>query len=123
MDRGDAAEVGEGGFGGDPVGVVAGGDEQQGGGVHADAGQAQQARGGGLDELSELIVEAGTVGVDVEHSAPEGVHGQLGGVHDAVAGGVRTEPGGGRGERSDGDVRGSVPAAHQERRSRDDGAG
>jgi hypothetical protein len=100
MDRGDAAEVREGGFGGETVGVVAGGDEQQGGGMDADAGQAQQARGGGLDQLSELIVEAGTVGVDVEDSAAAGGHGQLGGVHDGVAGGVRTQPGGRRGERS-----------------------
>ena len=45
MDRGDAAEVREGGFGGDPVGVVAGGDEQQGGGMDADAGQAPAGSG------------------------------------------------------------------------------
>ena len=36
VDRGDPAEVSEGGLGGDPFGVVAGGDEQQGGGVDAD---------------------------------------------------------------------------------------
>ena len=44
LDRGDAAEVGEGGFGGDPLGVVADGDEQQGGRVGTDTVQGEQVR-------------------------------------------------------------------------------
>ena len=45
VDRGDAAEVGEGGLGGDPLGVVAGGDEQQGGGVDADTVEVERGSG------------------------------------------------------------------------------
>ena len=72
VDRGDPAEVGEGGLGGDPFGVVAGGDEQQGGGADADTVQVEQARGGRLDEVGELTVEAGAIGVDVDDTATEG---------------------------------------------------
>ena len=104
VDRGDPAEVGEGGLGGDPLGVVAGGDEQQGGGVGADTVEGEQARRGRADEVGELVVEAGAVGVDVEHPAAEGLHGQLGGVHDGVAVGVRAQRGGGLGEGADGDA-------------------
>ena len=50
VDRGDPAEVGEGGFGGDPLGVVTGGDEQQRGGVDADTVEGEEARRGGPDE-------------------------------------------------------------------------
>ena len=77
--------------------------------MDANARQAEQARGGGLHELSELIVEACTVGVDVEHSAAEGRHGQLRGVHDGVTSGVRTQPGGRRGERSHGETTEAFP--------------
>ena len=85
MDRGDAAEVSEGGFGGDPFGVVAGGDEQERGGVNADAVEVEQARCGRLDEVGELAVKAGAVGVDVQHAATEVSHRQLGGIHHRVA--------------------------------------
>ena len=98
---GDPAEVGEGGFGGDPLGVVAGGDEQQGGGVGAHTVQGEEARRGGFDQGGELVIEAGAVGVDVEHPAAEGLHGELGGVHDRVTEGVGAERGGGLSERPD----------------------
>jgi len=88
VDRGDPAEVGEGGLGADPVGVVAGGDEQQGGGVGADTLQGQQARGGRCDEPVELAIQAGAVGVDVDDASSEGLHGQLGGIHHDVTVGV-----------------------------------
>ena len=81
VDRGDPAEVREGGLGADPLGVVAGGDEQQGGGVDADTMQAEQTRRRRFDEASEFAVEAGAVGVDVEHAVTKGLHGQLGGIH------------------------------------------
>ena len=58
VDRGDAAQVSPGGFGSDPVGVVPGGDEQQGGSVNADAGEVEQARCGRFDERGELVVKA-----------------------------------------------------------------
>ena len=70
MDRGDPAEVGEGGFGADPFGVVAGGDEQQRGGVDADAGSSSRLGAVASNEVGELVVEAGAVGVDVETRRP-----------------------------------------------------
>ena len=105
VDRGDAAEVSEGGLGGDPLGVVAGGDEQQGGGVDADTGQVEQARGGRFDEVGELTVKAGAVGVDVEDAATEGLHRQLGGIQHWVAVAVRAQRRGGLGETGDGTPR------------------
>ena len=43
-DRGDTAQVRPGGFGAQPLGMVAGGDEEDGGDVGADAVKAEQAR-------------------------------------------------------------------------------
>ena len=54
-DRGDAAEVGPGRFAAEPVGVVAGGDQQDGGGVGADAVQGEEAGCAG----SESAVRSG----------------------------------------------------------------
>ena len=42
-DRGGGAQVGPGGFGAEPFGVVPGGDQEQSGGVGADAMQGEQA--------------------------------------------------------------------------------
>jgi hypothetical protein len=58
------------------------GDEQQGGGVDADTMQSEQRRGSRFVQLGELAVEAGAVGVDVEYTAIDGLHRQLGGVDD-----------------------------------------
>ena len=44
-DRGGGAQVGPGGFGAKPFGVVPGGDQEQRGGVRADAVQGDQAGG------------------------------------------------------------------------------
>ena len=122
-DRSDPAEMRERSFGGDPCGVVAGGDQQQRSGVNTESRQAQQARRGGLEQLGELIVEAGTVGVDVEHPTPEGVHRQLRGERHCVAGGVRAQPGSGPGEHVDADTAEAFPQVIRPTRSRDDGAG
>src|SRR6266536_114697 len=43
LDRGDTAEVGEGGFAVQPVGVVTGGGQQLGGGIGADTEQGEGA--------------------------------------------------------------------------------
>jgi hypothetical protein len=51
VDRAGAAESGEGGVVGEPVGVVAGGDEKLGGGVDADAVPGQERGSGRLDSL------------------------------------------------------------------------
>jgi hypothetical protein len=74
LDGGGAAEVGEGRFGGDPVGVVAGSDEQPGGGESANPVEGDEARRSVVNELGEFAVEAGAVGVDVDHPAAEGLH-------------------------------------------------
>jgi hypothetical protein len=34
-------------------------------------------------------MQAGTVGVDIDNTVPEGLHGQLGGIHDPITVGVR----------------------------------
>ncbi|MGH9185260.1 MAG: hypothetical protein ACRD0U_05530 [Acidimicrobiales bacterium] len=49
-------------------------------------------------------MEAGTVGVDVDDTASEGVHGQLGGVDDGVTDKVGTQRCGGLGETVDADA-------------------
>jgi hypothetical protein len=54
------------------LGVVAGGDEELGGGVVADAEDAEQAGGGGLDEGAQHGVELFGLGAQVEKSLTEG---------------------------------------------------
>jgi hypothetical protein len=93
--------VGEGGLGADPVGVVAGGDEQHGGGVGADTVEGDKARRGLGNDVVEFVVEAGVVGFDVKDAAAEGLHGELGGVRDGIAVGVGAEGGGGLSENRD----------------------
>ena len=58
-----------GGLGAEPVGVVPGGDEQQGGGVGADAVEGEQARGAGGDEGDDELVQAAELAVE-ELGAP-----------------------------------------------------
>jgi hypothetical protein len=52
-DRGYAAESGPGGFGPNPVDVVAGDDEQLGGGIGAETERVDQLGGQGGGELGE----------------------------------------------------------------------
>lgn len=52
-DRVGAAQGGEGGLALQLVGVVAGGEQERGGGVRADAGQLDQTRGCGGGQTSE----------------------------------------------------------------------
>jgi hypothetical protein len=52
-----AAEVGEGGLGAEPLGVVTGGDQQLPGGVDPDPRQGQQGGRGRGDQFLELTVE------------------------------------------------------------------
>jgi hypothetical protein len=58
--RGDGrgtAQVGEGGFGAEPLGIVAGGDQQLAGGVDPDPGQGEQGGGDGGDQGLQLAIE------------------------------------------------------------------
>ena len=58
-DRCGAAEVREGGFGGDPVKVVAGGDEHLAGDLGSNPGKGKQGRGSLLHQLMKLLVGFG----------------------------------------------------------------
>ena len=56
-DRGDGAQVRPGGLRAQPLRVVPGGDQQQRGGIRADAVEGEQARGAGGDERDDELVE------------------------------------------------------------------
>ena len=55
-DRRDAAQVGERGFGGDPVGVVAGAGQELAGDLGADTGKGQQVGCDVGDQLGDVVV-------------------------------------------------------------------
>ena len=57
-DRGSGAQMRPGRLGPQPCGVVSGGDQEQGGGVGADAVQGEQAGGAGGDERDDQLVQA-----------------------------------------------------------------
>ena len=71
-DRGGATQRGEGGFGVQPVGVAAGGDEQLGGGVRADAVELKQV-GLQLGEIGVMafeVVDLGASGIGAAGPGP-----------------------------------------------------
>ena len=78
-DGGGAAQVGEGGFGAEPLGVVAGGDQQLAGGVDPDPGQGEQGGRGRGDQRSEVVVELVEFALELLPAAGEGAQGGLGG--------------------------------------------
>ena len=82
----DAAECGEGSLGADSVGVVAGGDEQLGGGLVADAFDGDRLRAGPFDEGSQLGVEVGDLAGERLVAARQGA--QSGADRDLGVGGV-----------------------------------
>jgi len=83
LDRAGATQRGEGGLAGQPVRIVAGGDEQLGGSVHADAVAIQEPGRDPGDQPSDLPVELADLGVQGEPAAPEGAQGELGGAGSA----------------------------------------
>ena len=78
--RSGAAEAGEGGFGAHAVAVVAGGDEEDGGGVGADAVELEQL--GAVSATSSARSASSSLDVFLEgqDTPAEGPHGDLGGV-------------------------------------------
>ncbi len=68
-DRGDGAQVRPGGLGPQPLGVVPGGDQEQRGGVGADAVQGDQAGSVACDERADQVIKAAELGVQ-ELGAP-----------------------------------------------------
>ncbi len=63
-DGSDAQQPGQGGLGVQPVGIVAGGDQQLPGGVDPDAVDPGQGRCGGGDQDGQVSVEGGDLGVE-----------------------------------------------------------
>ncbi len=105
FDGGDTAEVGPGGFGAEPFGVVTRGDQQQRGGVDADAEHAQQTGGDLGDQVGHELVEGGLLGVEDQHPLTEGSQRDLGGVDHRVAAGTWPQRGGDRRDPSSGQAR------------------
>ena len=87
------------------------------GGVDADAVELEQARARSPRRASASSPSRrSVVGVEVDDAAAEGLHGQLGGVHDGVAvPGSGAAPAAVRARGVDGERHGSVPAAHRVR--------
>jgi hypothetical protein len=86
-DRGDAAQMREGGLAAQSLGVVAGGDQELAGGVDPDPGQRYQGGRGRGDQFLELAVELGELGLELLPAPGQEAQSGLGG-------------GGGAGERS-----------------------
>ena len=76
---GGAAQVGEGGLGAQPLGVVAGGDQQLPGGVDPDPGQGDQGGRDRGDQVLELGVELVELGLELLPAAGQGPQAGLGG--------------------------------------------
>jgi hypothetical protein len=75
-----------GGLGAEPPGVVAGGDEEQRGGVRADPVQGEQPGGAGGDEGDDKLVEALELAVEELRAPAQLAQREPGGVADDVAG-------------------------------------
>ena len=69
-----------------PLRVVPGGDQEQGGGVGADAVQGEQAGGAGGDERDDELVEALELAVEELGAPAQLAQRDAGGVADDVAG-------------------------------------
>ena len=96
VDRGDAAEVRERGFGCEPVRVVAGGDEQDRGGVDADAVELEQARRAvARTSVSSSPSRRSASASSASDAASQGRDRELRRVHDGVAAGGGSQRRGG----------------------------
>ena len=95
----DTAQVCPSGFAAHSLGIVAGGDAADGGGVDTDAVEAEQTRSRGGDELGEGGIEPGDLVVNGEHASAEAAHRQLRGVKHRVAVESGTQRGGPGGQR------------------------
>src|SRR5205823_5612181 len=89
-DRRGAAQVGQGGLGAAPFGVVAGGDQQLAGHVGSGSVDGAGGRGGGGDQGAEAPVGQRDLGVQAVHPAGDGAQrggGRGGGIVEVVVGG------------------------------------
>jgi hypothetical protein len=76
LDRAGAAHCGEGGLAVKPVGVVAGGDQRLGGGLHADAVALQQPRRGAPDRPGDCRIQAADLRIQGQPAAAQAAQGQ-----------------------------------------------
>ena len=104
------AQVRPGGLAAQPLGVVPGGDEQQRGGVGADAVQGEQARGTGGDQGADELVQALELAVEELGAAAQLPQRDAGGV-------AGTSPGRGRSDASPATRAAGVCPANRARRS------
>ena len=70
-DRGDTAQVRPRAFAAQPLRVIPGGDQQQRGGIRADAVQGEQARRAGGDQRADQLAQAVQLGVQELHAATQ----------------------------------------------------
>src|SRR5207249_4991807 len=84
-DRGHGAQVRPGGLGPQPGGVVTGGDQEHGGGVRADAVEAEQSRGAGGNQRDDQLVKPAELGIEELGAAAELAQGQQRVVADCAA--------------------------------------
>jgi hypothetical protein len=80
LDRADAAQCGEGGFTLEPVGVVAGSDQQLGGTDRADPRAGQQPGDDLTDDQVDVLVVVADLGVQVLPATGQGTEGDAGAV-------------------------------------------
>ena len=83
QDRGNPAQSGEGGFGVQPAGVAAAGDEQLGGGLGADAADGGQGRAGSGDQRPQLAVQGSDLAAEGQAAAGQAPQRGPGGVRGA----------------------------------------
>ena len=86
LERGDRAQVRPGGLAAQPLGVVPGRDQEQGGGVGADPVQGEQAWGTSGDERGDELVEALELPVEELGAPSQLAQRDASGVADDVAG-------------------------------------
>ena len=94
-DGAGAAEGGEAGVAGEALGVVAGGDEERGGGVGSDAVGGEQGGIGGGAQGAEFAVEGGGLGGERLVASCEAAQRRLGGGEQRIGGGGGAQAGAG----------------------------
>ena len=82
-DRRDAAQVGERGLGGDPVGVVAGAGQELAGDLGADPGKGEQVADV-PDELADVLIGFADLFAELLVASGESTQGGLGGLFGAA---------------------------------------
>jgi hypothetical protein len=93
LERRHPAELGPGGLTAESRWIVAGSDQEQGGGVIANTDELHELGGHGIDETSNEGVQPAAFLVERDRSAPEGGQGRLGRHSHLVGIGMHPEEG------------------------------